>query len=106
MQINQTSINSFYGLVPLSEYKGTILELTENDKKMIAQLKQQIVEHSLDDYAVHRNKSLKKNWTEKDQKKFQHCRNKIGENIDFLRDRIQEIKQNRLKEQKNTMIIA
>ena len=47
MQINKITTTSFMAnpprkLVPLSEYKGTILELTENDKEAIKELQTKI----------------------------------------------------------------
>ena len=102
MQITNSTNNyslSFYALVPLNEYKGTVLKLTQKDKEQIAKLEKQIMEHRLDMYEHQKYKTLKKNWTEKDQYIYSAAGNERSITIQILEKKIREIKMNRLKQQ-------
>ena len=55
MRIN-TITNTSFGtkkLVPLSEYKGTILKLTQKDKEQIAKLTKKKAEYDVKYWSVH-----------------------------------------------------
>ena len=95
---------TFKGYVPLSEYKGTILKLTKKDKEEIAKLQKIINEYEADIYENKRNKSLKKKCTERDEFGFFIRHTKTGEKIDTLRNKISEIKKNRLQKQQEKAV--
>lgn len=99
MYINKISPYTFYAkpphkLVPLSEYKGIILELTEQDKKEIDKIKTEIAKLTLDLSKL--EGILAKTY---DNSRFYYL-DQIG-NIEYeieqKRDEIKKIKQNRLK---------
>ncbi len=102
MQITNSTNNyspGFYALVPLNEYKGTVLKLTQKDKEQIAKLEKQIMEFRLDMYEHQKYRNLKKNWTEKDQYIYSSIGNERSITIQLLEKKIREIKMNRLKQQ-------
>jgi len=99
--ITYQSYNSFYGLVPLSEYNGTILKLTNKDKECIAELQQKINDYNSDLYEILRYKKFKKTWTEKNQNIYLNRKFDLMEKIEDARQKIQQIKKDRLEKQKN-----
>ena len=101
MRIN-TITNTSFGtkkLVPLSEYKGTILKLTQKDKEQIAKLTKKKAEYELELMKVSRHlekytKSITKEW-----KYFSMVEYNLMGKISIIEDMIKEIKTNRLAAQ-------
>ena len=88
-------------LIPLSEYKGTILKLTTKDKEQIAKLTKKKAEYELELMKVSRHlekytKSITKEW-----KYFSMVEFNLMGKISIIEDMIKEIKTNRLATQNN-----
>ncbi len=102
MYINQISPYTFYAkpprkLVPISEYKGIILELTQQDKEDIDKIKTEIAKLTLDLSKL--EGILAKTY---DNSRFYYL-DQIGDieyEIEQKKDKIKQIKQNRLNIQK------
>ena len=102
MYINKISPYTFYAkpprkLVPLSEYKGILLELTEHDKKDIDKIKTEISKLTIDLSKL--EGILAKT---RDNSRFYYLEQigKLEYAIEQKIDEIKEIKQNRLNIQK------
>ena len=99
MYITPIAAQNFRGLIPLSEYKGPILKLTNKEKELIAHYTQEksLIELEImklrsvyDNYKIH---NVDSDWYE----------DKMGSLVlqrDHLPDLIREIKVNRLNKQK------
>ena len=84
-------------LIPASEYKGPVLELTHDDMKQIEALQKEIKENEITSYKL--ESCLLKAKTEN---LIRYYREKLGEidfNTNILKDKIRQIKIDRFQKQ-------
>ncbi len=100
LSVNSYGLN-FYAskkLIPLSQYKGTVLKLTEADKAEIAKYQNHLAELELD---LNKLESLVKRSTSTKETYYYHDKiQKYLFEIDELKAQIANIKKTRLNEQK------
>lgn len=87
-------------LVPLSQYKGTILKLTAADKTKIAQLQKNVASLEID--LAKLENLLQKSKFYQEQNYYSNQIMTIEWEIEKLEDLIKEIKLNRLNKQQKT----
>ena len=94
---------SFKALVPIEQYKGTILKLTKNEKEKIAKYEHQIGALELERIHII-NRSLKTRHNAPLENYYSSRLLKLESQIEILKDMIKKIKLDRLSKQKNSKL--
>ena len=89
-------------LIPLSQYNGVILKLTAKDKKQIEQMRKQIVQLETDICTFNKKINAPKT-TRKEKEIFDIKRLETENSIDLIKEKIKEIKIQRLNTQKEKL---
>ncbi len=92
MNIGGISQSAVRRLVPISEYKGAILKLTEKDKKEIGKLQKKLVALEIEHYDMQKYINSVKHVSDNFWQKFYG----IAQWIESLKAQIKDIKMNRL----------
>lgn len=101
MIINKISNTNFNAKIPLSQYKGPILQLTEEDKKLIAAYEKEIQDLTSRMYKLETlSKVRKQNYNLHTTKLVL---NDMQQSINYYLNKIREIKINRFNQQKNNI---
>lgn len=88
---------SFGALVPLSKYKGPLLDLTAHDKEQIANIQKQITALECNVYEYSTLHKSKKRTSDVQERVYNGYCNYVANEIEALRKKIVEIKKHRLK---------
>ncbi len=92
----------FKGLVPVKNYKGPILKLTKAEQKLITDYQKAITQTECELYKLERAYQKKK-ISEKDSNYFNDVHYYLSGKIENLKNKIREIKINRLNLQKGEL---
>lgn len=93
--LNYTNFSGLKKLVPLSQYKGTILKLTDADKREIAKYQKRLADLELDLYKL--NQLWKRSSGVKEAFYYIDKIQNISDKIESIKASIRAIKLNRLK---------